>query len=209
MDGTRRVIGAALPYGAVWVGLYGLHSAWAALLLYHAGILLLGSRGPWRLVTGGWNARVGFAAVLAGGLSGPALYVLWPIIAAGGHDLNGPLAALGLTGGSWVVFIGYYSIIHPVLEEIHWRGWLGPPAASRPAWTDLAFAAYHALVLCRFVEWTWVVATVIILALTGWAWRACARRFGGLAVPAASHAAASLSLMVAAAALRQRVLGPP
>ena len=88
--------------------------------------------------------------------------------------------------------------VHPVLEELFWRG--GRAGARRPVpdWRDVAFAGYHVPVLWFFVGPGWVALSFVVLAAGSWLWRLADHRFGGLGVPLVSHAAADLSIMVAA-----------
>jgi hypothetical protein len=192
---------ALVPYAAVATGLFVLRSAWAAILLYHLGIVVVlsvtGWRSPLLRAQSGWRWFALPAAVTAA-LAGAGLYLLWPYIDATGAGLDARLREFGLGGASWLLFAVYYSTVHPVLEELFWRG--GGDGARRPApdWRDVAFAGYHVPVLWFFVGPVWVAVSFFALAAASWLWRLAAHRFGGLGVPLVSHAAADLSIMVAA-----------
>ncbi len=144
----------------------------------------------------GWSLRTAAPLLLIAAANGPAFIFLWRFAA---HSPDGPgpvLAALGLSGIGLVGFALWYCTVHPLLEEAYWRGLLGSGDA-RPVAADAAFAAYHVLVLRLFLAPAWTAAAFVILTATAWGWRRVAQRYGGLAIPAASHAAAGVSTMAA------------
>ena len=202
----RGLLGAAplIPYVAVILGVHVLSSAWASILAYHAGILLVLSisRG-WRLGPAPRSRRSLIALVIlivGAALVGPVVYGLWPTMRLDGLAIESELAGLGLTGAVWAAFIVYYFTVNPVLEEMFWRGALGSESV-RPAVNDGWFAGYHLLVLIEFVAAPWVVLGFLGLLATAWFWRQLVREFGGLAIPIVSHAAADASLILAIHAL--------
>ena len=191
--GARRAA-ALLPYIAVLLGLFLLSSGWAALLLYQVGMVgcLLAWSPPLRRGTGAGRRAPGvvLAGVLAGGL--PVL-VLWVPL---GLDRVAAvrLTALGLSGISLLACFGSLVLVHPVLEELFWRGALGSRRPG-PAAEDVLFAGYHALVLMIFLPWPWVAASTAAIAVTGWWWRRLAAASGGLLLPVISHVAADLGIL--------------
>jgi hypothetical protein len=206
-SGVSSIVAAAIPYAAVGVGLYVIRSAWAAILIYHVGIVValtaFGWGGPLRRAASGW--RPGAAATSAGAaaLVGVALFLLWPFLDATPDGLRGRLLELGLSGRAWGVFAAYYATVHPFLEELFWRG--RPGAGAAALWRDAAFAGYHVPVLWFFVGPVWIAVSFVVLAAASWTWRAAAGRFGGLGVPLASHAAADISIVAAAAVISHSV----
>jgi hypothetical protein len=196
----------ALPYVAIAVGLYGLSNAWVAILLYDVGIVLLlawsGAGDMSRLVHTGWDTRTALvmSAVCVSG--GAAIYVLWKWVALPGAPFDARLAVYGLSGWKLYAFLAWLAVVHPVLEEIHWRGRLLVGDAT-PAARDAIFAAYHVLVLRIFVRPLWVVFAFAVLLLTAWVWRRVAIRTGGLAIPVVSHIVADISVAIAVVALLQ------
>jgi hypothetical protein len=199
--GSISIVAAAIPYAAVGVGLYAARSAWVAILLYHLGIVaalsMSGWRRPLRLAALGWHPGAAAALAAVTALAGTALYVLWPYVDATPAGLGRRLAEFGLDGSSWVLFAVYYSTVHPFLEELFWRG--NPATGGRAVlWRDAAFAGYHAPVLWFFIGPAWIAAVFFLLTAASWTWRQSAGRFGGLGVPLVSHAAADISIVVAA-----------
>lgn len=200
-----RLAAFGLPSVAVLIGLHLLRSGWAAILLYHAGVLaFLSHLGAWRSVRSwarGWNGLV-FAVLLGACLaSGPLLLVLVPVIAPPSLDLGAVLGSIGLDGASWLGFMAYYALVNPWLEEGYWRGALGSPSPWLTA-GDAFFAAYHALVLVYFLSWVWSVLAALVLLAAAWVWRRVASRFGGLLIPCLSHLAADASVILAVHLLR-------
>ena len=189
-----------LPSFSVMVGLYWIRDAWITLILYHLGMALylvfFARRDLPRLLFRGHHS-LALPASLVCALGGVILAVCWPWFATGAGNLRADLAGLGLTESRWLAFLFYYAAVNPILEELFWRGWLGP-ATRRPHWHDLAFAAYHGLVLFFFVEPPWILLCVGILTGVAWIWRWMARSWGGRIVPVTSHLAADVSIIAAA-----------
>jgi hypothetical protein len=200
LERTLRLVAPAVPYLAVLFGLYVLRSGWAAMLLYHAGMLVVGfgldgARRVPELGRGG-RAAPGIALGLIGLGAGPVLWLAWPLM-GGGTGLAATLAALGLGGASFVGFASYYTIVNPILEEWYWRGVLGSPSRA-PTVGDAAFAGYHIVVLVAFVSWPWALGAAVTLMGAAWLWRQMASRQRGLAIPIVTHCVADLSVIVAA-----------
>lgn len=187
-----------LPCVAVLVGLNCLRSAWAAILLYHAVIViylfLTRHDRPRTELFRGWNNALGAGLTIACACSGPVLVLLWPVITNVSGGLSSALASFGLHGTSWWLFAAYYVSIHPVLEELFWRDAL-ISRSKRIDIVDIAFAAYHVLVLVHFLKFPWVIIVFVILTLVSWLWRYIAERYHGLAIPIVSHMAAGLGIM--------------
>ncbi|MBW2260987.1 MAG: CPBP family intramembrane metalloprotease [Deltaproteobacteria bacterium] len=185
-----------------------LHSGWAAILGYHAGMcLLLWAGGGWPgavHLARGWAWKEGAACTALCAAAGPVILVLWPLAGAPVGPLGVRLASLGLQGASWWAFAAYYVLVNPFLEELYWRGWLAP-ASRHPAPVDALFAGYHAVVLVLFVDWPWVLFSFVCLLAPAWLWRRLSRRCGGLAVPAFSHLAADASVIAAAIVISSRM----
>jgi hypothetical protein len=196
-----RYLALALPYAAVFLGLYVLRNAWVTILLYHAGMVTLlrfgGQEGPLKAARQGWSAPAAVVVGIVFATVGLLLALLWGTISREHMNLGETLTSFRLSGLSWRVFAVYYVTVHPVLEEIYWRGYL-PGAHRSPAVVDVAFAGYHVLVLCIFVKLPWVLVSFGVLLFAAWSWRQLAARYCGLGVAIASHAAADLSIVAVA-----------
>jgi hypothetical protein len=203
----RRLIFLFLPCGAVFIGLHLLESAWAAILLYHTVIvacLFLAMRDrPGRGLFSGWSTPIAAALTLLCASCGPLLVIMWPLIDNTPHGFSPTLVALGLKGTGWYLFVALLVSFHPLLEELFWRDALD----SGSAWidiADIAFAAYHVIVLTSFLKIPWVIFVTFVLVMISWVWRRTAKRTGGLIVPLISHVAAGFGIMAAAFILSMR-----
>jgi membrane protease YdiL (CAAX protease family) len=196
-----RYLAIAIPYAAVFLGLYVFRNAWATILLYHVGMVTLlrfgGQENPLRAVRQGWSAPAAAVTGIVCASCGLLLVLLWGTISREHMNLGETLTTFHLSGLSWWVFAVYYVTVHPVLEEIYWRGYL-PGAHRSRAVVDVAFAGYHVPVLCLFIKLPWVLVSFGVLLFAAWSWRQLAARYCGLGVAIASHAAADLSIVAAA-----------
>jgi membrane protease YdiL (CAAX protease family) len=196
-----RLLAGFIPYLAVGLGLFVLQSGWAALLLYHLGIVLV------LTLSRNWGyARALFAPaswkwlvilIAIGASSGLNLLWLLPLVGLV-PDFGAQLRILGLDSVSWIPFILYFSLVNPWLEETLWRGWLGDNSKQlRPV--DFFFGGYHLLILASFVHWGWVLFGWLVLATAGWLWRQAARESKSLLPAALSHLAADASILIVVA----------
>lgn len=189
-----------LPYIAVLIGLYWFHSAWWAIGLYHIGILgFMGYRRPKGLLQKlrtGITAKLLVPGLLVCSLAGPVVYFMWPWFSASGNVLPDWMSRYGLTGWKWLVLIPYFSIVHPVLEELHWQ----EVSPQRFVWAcpqDFLFAGYHVLVLFQLMMWPWLIMVFAVLLTSSVFWRWTADRLGGYALPVLTHAMADAAVVVA------------
>jgi len=185
-----------LPYGAIGFGLHILHSAWAAVILYHVAAAGLAGRAQWNGLRGGWRWRWILALSAVCALAGVLVQALWPW-AGGGRDLSAVLSGWGLQGTSWVLFAAYLSVVHPIVEEVVWRG-VGEQRARWLSWRDVAFAGYHALVLPSLLGPLWVIVALAGLTVAAALWRIAAVRTGGLGAAVVSHGVADFAIVIAA-----------
>jgi membrane protease YdiL (CAAX protease family) len=200
---------AIMPTLAVSIGLHLLHNAWIAIFLYHAGMLgfMAGDR---QLRPIAQRLKAGFALYPFLALSafcmfsGVLIYMLWPWMYTSTTPFNIRLAQYSMGPASYVPFVLYFSLIHPVIEESYWRGWFAHRGqALSPILQDLAFAAFHVSVVIIFITPAWTLVAFMVLATMGSTWRAVERRFKGLSMPILSHAAADFTIIVAGFLLAQ------
>lgn len=188
-----------LPYLAVWMGLFWLHHAWLALLGFHLSILLsLLLAKPQisvRILFKSKDIRWVLLSILVCGSSGVALYVFWPYFGIV-SDLPAEVTSYRLTGSIWPLFILYFTLVNPLVEEYYWRGYLGSPAKGLRA-SDFLYAGFHGLILMNKMRPEAVVFSLTVLVLAGWFWRQIARQDGGLLAPVLGHMAADFTILMA------------
>lgn len=189
-------------YIAIYVGLYIFKSAWTAILAYHIGIVLVllfqRPTNLWTKIKSGWDFKEGMILTLACSLAGGVLLLFLPAMQPDNSSLSSSLSALGLTEDTWILFVVYFSIIHPILEEIIWRGYICDNSKSKyPSLLDFTFAGYHILVLVWFVTIPWIAISFAVLAMASWIWQTTSTRNNGLLIPIVSHIAADLSVILA------------
>jgi hypothetical protein len=194
-----KLLAGLVPYVAVLVGMYLLHSAWAAVLLYHIGIvtfvLIFKAGDMGSKIKSGYKMPVLIPAVITCALTAPAVYFMWPWFSASEGILPEWLEKYGLTGLSWLVLIPYFSIIHPVLEEIHWRD-IAPEPFKWICWQDLLFAGYHVLVLYQLLFWPWLFLVFGVLTGCSIFWRWSAGKFAGYGLAILTHAVADAGVVI-------------
>jgi membrane protease YdiL (CAAX protease family) len=189
----------ALAYLAVYLGLFVFHSAWGALLGFHAAIigslLIARPRIPISVLFKNTNKKRIALSVLVCGSSGVALFFLWNVFGIA-TNLPAQVEALGLNSRTWIPFIVYFASVNPFIEEYFWRGYLGSRTENlHPA--DFVYSGFHALILIGRVHAASIGFAVMVLALAGWFWRQIAREDGGLLAPALGHMAADLTILLA------------
>jgi len=196
--GTFRQLSPLIPYAAVFLGVYCLHSAWIALISYHAAMLaivLLGRRsGAAAEKRRLWSCWILTAALYAAG--GIALYAIWPYVWPHGGFARARLADFGINAHNWPYFAAYFCCVNSVIEELFWRGYLGQDC-RRPTLRDAAFAGYHSLVLAAVAGIIWNVPVFVGCAFAGWLWRMMRAGTGSLLLPVLTHLIADLGIVAA------------
>jgi len=192
-------IAPIFAYLAVGFGLFGFHSAWGALLGFHAAILvsLLIAKPniPVIVLFKGTNIKWIIPSILLCGSSGVSLYFLWRYFGVT-DDLSAQLAELGLNAFGWPIFIAYFASINPFVEEYFWRGYLGSQSKGLHI-SDFLYAGFHALILINKVGIGSIIFAVVLLILAGWFWRQIAREDQGLLAPVLGHMAADFTILFA------------
>lgn len=169
---------------------------------YHLGMMLLLIVMPWRWPQPKFNWPPYLWLLVAGSLgssllAGVLVFSLWPWLAKPAAQALAPfLSTWALDAPSWAIFVWYFCLINPWLEELYWRHWLSQTDHS--IWeTTIWFAGYHGLVLWPLIHWWWVILVLIILAIVGWWWSQLSRWGTGLLGPIACHLVADVSIMLA------------
>lgn len=192
-------IAPLLAYLGVCVGLFVFHSAWGALLGYHAAIilsLLIAKPDiPVSILFKANGVKWTLLNILICGSSGVVIYFLWDFFGFA-SNLVEQLQALGLNESNWPMFIAYFSLVNPFIEEYFWRGYLGSKTKSLYS-SDFLYAGFHGLVLFDKVQPVLVIFGLSVLVFMGWFWRQVAREDGGLLAPVLGHMAADFAILFA------------
>jgi hypothetical protein len=193
-----------IPYIGTVIGLWMLENAWAAMLIYHVLAVVL-VRKEWRqtIQRGKRLGVMGKLAVATALCGGPALFILWPYIAVAPDQLPNQMAHFGLSGWSLWLFVAWFCIIHPVIEESLWRR-MDPDPWQFVSLQDLFFAGYHGLVVCWFVTPIWVVLSLVTLWSASIFWRWITWKTQSRFTAFVSHAVADASIIIGIAIMTSR-----
>ena len=185
-----------IPYAAVALGVYFFHSAWVAVSLYHGGILLylIATRRPIEIRGLVLSRRIFFIVSLSAfAASGLLLFVMLPhVLLPGRIDLR--LASYGLFGRSFTVFVFYFSLVNPLLEELFWRLY---PSRTMNLFDDVLFAGYHPMVLALFMRPVFVVLSFLALIVLSRYWSSIKVSEGKHLYIIVTHALGDLSIILA------------
>ncbi len=195
----RKVISLLVPYATIGIGLYMFHSAWLAIFGYHIGIasviLLSRKRTPLKRLFKSNNYKTPVTMSVIGAGSGVLLFVLWPFLAVP-SNIGSYTQSIGITERTWLLFITYYVLINPLIEEYYWRGLLGGHNSNRITASDLFFSGYHVLVLAGKMGAVWLPVVFLLLSLNAWLSRQVNKFSGGLLPSVVSHVTADISVML-------------
>ena len=187
-----------LPYLAVWAGLFYFKNAWVTLIGFHIVILfvllIVHPNIPTSILFKSKYPKWILASILFCATSGIGLYFLWDVFEVA-SDLPAQLKSIGLNSSSWPVFIAYFSLVNPFIEEYFWRGALGNKSIKLLV-GDIIYAGYHAIILWGRVHPFSILFAVIILTSAGWLWRQIAREDEGLLAPVLGHMVADFTILL-------------
>ena len=190
----------ALPYFSVLIGMFLFHSAWFAILLYHLGIVsfLIWKKpsGLWGRMFRGAKGPFLLSGIILCALAAPAIFWLWSWLVHPSVSLAEWLAQVGLVGWKWVLFIPYFSLIHPLLEEAFWRELSRTKKAKRICTEDLLFAGYHLLVLSELLNGFALGFVFFGLVGTSFVWRQMAIQQKGYGFSLITHIVADASILI-------------
>ncbi len=175
-----------IPFLAFGIGMLGVRNAWVALVLYHLGILLAlfwhQSRWQWR------DLLRGFHGLAAAALIGSTVVMVLPLVFLGqakgftGEAVASHLEAFGLAGIGAPLFVAYFVLLNPPLEELFWRQLFYVPNLW-PTFEDVAFGAFHFLIVVAFLPPHYALVMVAMGTLVAWSWRSLRRLFNGVSLP--------------------------
>jgi membrane protease YdiL (CAAX protease family) len=195
---VRKAIAPLIPYLTIGIGLLVLHNAWVAMLGYHAGIIAILAWSKYRPNLKQLYKNRKLWLSLIGGLgglgSGVLLYLLWPVLSIP-DNISTYINSVGLNDRTWSVFIIYFVIVNPVLEEYFWRGFLNS-TTEKPVLNDLLFAGYHPMVFAGHIANIWLLVIFLGLVAGAWAWRQLNRFNQGILASTISHLSADIIIIL-------------
>ena len=195
---VKRILPPIIPYITIGIGLLVFHNAWLAILGYHTGmvaVLSLSKTGiTIRRAFQGNRYWIPFITALAGAGGVILLYILWPLLSVP-DDINSYIRSIGLNEWTWPVFLAYFILINPLIEEYYWRGYLAA-VPKGIALNDLLFSGYHLIVLAGQMETIWLFVVFFGLTIGAWFWRQMNRLNGGLLASTISHIMADISVIL-------------
>lgn len=191
-------ISPILVYFAVSIGLFQFHSAWAALIGFHLAIiislLMAKPNIPINILLTNTGIKWILISMLLCGSSGVTLYFLWEYFGFA-NDLSSQVKSLGLNSSNWILFITYFALVNPFVEEYFWRGYLGALTKGLHI-SDFLYAGFHALILIGKVRVSSMIYALTMLILAGWLWRQIFREDKGLIAPVLGHMTADFSILI-------------
>ncbi len=194
----KKILPPVVPYLTIGIGLLVFHNAWMAILGYHAGmvaVMALSKTGvPLKQAFQCKRYWVLFIAALFGAGGGLLLNILWPLLSVPG-DINSYIRSIGLNELTWPVFLAYFIIVNPLIEEYYWRGYLAGSGRGLEL-NDLLFSGYHVIVLAGQMTTIWLVVVFFALTIAAWLWREMNRLNGGLLASVISHVAADIAVIL-------------
>ena len=188
-----------LVYLGVGIGLFFFRTAWSSLLTFHIAILvslfLAKPEIPLKFLFKTNHIEWVVLSVLFCGSSGITLYFLWDKFGTA-DNLSALVQAMGLNTYTWPVFIAYFTLVNPFLEEYFWRAFLGSSTTEfHPS--DFLYAGFHGLILMGKVQTSMIIYSLALLILAGWFWRQIMRADQGLLASVLGHMAADFTILMA------------
>ncbi len=195
---VKKILPPSIPYITISIGLLVFHNAWLAILGYHTGIVAVISLSKTRIaIKGAFQGNrywIHFITALTGAGGGILLYILWPLLSVP-DDINSYIRSIGLNELTWPVFLTYFILINPLIEEYYWRGYLATEAKGI-ALNDLLFSGYHLIVLAGQMETIWLIVVFCGLTIGAWFWRQMNMLNGGLLASIISHITADITVIL-------------
>lgn len=199
IDIILKICGIASPYLAVLLWLFYFKNAFVSVLLYHLllFICILGINGKKaiQLLASGFDRKTSWLC-LGGLLPTIVILMVWPIAKVESVDIADLFELVGLSKIAFCVFAFYACLVNPFLEESFWRGCF-QPTLKRPAFIDLFFGGYHAIIVIPVLKLPFVILTFALMACVSWIFRNIYRLAGGLAIPLGIHIIADIAILAA------------
>lgn len=186
-----------IPVITVFIGLFILKDGLLTIIAYHISILSIiifsGKAHLFKECFKGFKLFSGLMLIVSSSLTGLFMYFLWRFLVKDGFNLGQLLENLGLQGIKWGIFVVFFSIINPVVEEVFWRGFFNEK--NKLIIADFGFGVYHILVLCLIMDIPWIILVYIFLTGVSVLSRHFYNKEKGLLIPVLTHLAADTSII--------------
>jgi membrane protease YdiL (CAAX protease family) len=196
----QKLLLGLIPYISVLIFMYYFSNAIITIFVYHLAVLyFLFSQNVNDLskkIAKGWNFYPGIALILLGSISGILINTFWNLAVSDNSALTKTLMEFGLGNIGWIIFVIYYILLNPLIEELFWRGLLDGKGIKFLL-VDLLFAGYHTLVLIFFIKIEWAFIAAIIIFIASVVWRKIDKSNNGIIISYLSHLAADISIIIA------------
>lgn len=191
---------STVPYITTYLGLYYFSNAWLAILAYHFVIivsLVYKYKDLSKISYSITSKKLLSLGIIITASASPIIYLLWDYIKLTDLDLVYMLERFHLTGSSSILFILYFFLVHPILEELYWRFVISyTPNQKIEYLFDILFAGYHILVLRLFIQLPFAILSFIILAIAGMSWGYIKERYNDYITIFITHAIADLLIIL-------------
>lgn len=187
-----------LCYTVIISGLYFFHNAWISLLSYNTIMLIFivsSKRYPdFKSIFSNNNFIIIITAIVISSLTVPIIYYLWNYVALDSQNLTLQLQDFQITNSNKLYFLLYFSIFHPVIEELFWRITVQNKYRLFSIY-DFLFSIYHLLVLRFFIKSYLLIIVFIGLTAISLTWKILIHKYKQNLAVFLSHASADFFIM--------------
>jgi tetrahydromethanopterin S-methyltransferase subunit C len=177
------------PYFAVGVFWALFQNAWLSIIAYHAQIVLWNFK---RIKTEKFLLnKLSVGLVILSAFAGVFIYFMLPHIT--NKSLNDWFLEYKISNRSIYFLIPYFGIVHPFLEQKHWKG-----IRDTTLFSHIAFAGYHAVVLVTLLKVEWVLVSLGVLLSISFFWKFVNDKNGSDSATILSHIFADFGIILAA-----------
>ena len=175
------------PYLSVLIFWVWLENGLLALLAYHAQILF------WAIQSQKPNfsiSKQALGVVTPTAFCGVVTYFFLPYLVK--LPVSEWLARFKVTGVTLSFLVPYFGVIHPFLEQAHWR-----PICQGMRLGHWFFAGYHMLVIHSLLSLPWLIISFFLLTAVSYLWSYLARKEGSYFPSTLIHICADFGMILA------------
>ena len=192
------LLSSLIPYIIIYLTVYIIKNAFAAILLYNISILILYcflktekiDKDCISIKVPFLSASLFFLCSLCGFI----IIFLWELVKIENLNFTVLINSYGINGISRYLFILLFSSVNPVAEELFWR-YINMNNRYLNFIRDILFSGYHILLLVLIVKPQFALFAFMILTGISVIWRYILEKKRDLATVILSHAIADLSII--------------